>query len=368
YMVPSLAPSLSNAQVVLLTPATIDAGKSGIATSLNEIYLRIIEEECMRSGLRFKALEFDMVDDSLVFTDIRRDRCPFPDSDDILGYLYLALAPVAGHDPVLRSLSHVSSPVAIFDFIGGWKMPSFLKKTNVKLFTAAISGHTGQKVARYLCNLGHCHAAYISPFHAAQWSRTRYESIAETFAAANPRNSVQSFTFDNPPLVYQYYKDPAHDYGNYDMLYESYKTWKKNAPVDYSRQVEPVFTHLVPVILFSRAELHRVLRELFENALAQEHITVWVCANDQVAIAALEYLNENEAPVPGRISVFGFDDIYESVRYGLTTYNFNIRSILHSMLAWIINPRTMPSSYKNRPVELEGMIMERLTVRRACAR
>lgn len=60
----------------------------------------------------------------------------------------------------------------------------------------------------------------------------------------------------------------------------------------------------------------RLLQDTMHNLAAQKQHppTAWVCANDEVALAALEVLQDWNLAVPAQISVTGFDNIEESQR------------------------------------------------------
>jgi len=55
--------------------------------------------------------------------------------------------------------------------------------------------------------------------------------------------------------------------------------------------------------------------------LLGEHFTAAFCGNDQMALGLIHALNEAHRPVPGQVSVIGFDDIPEAAHFSppLTT-------------------------------------------------
>jgi DNA-binding LacI/PurR family transcriptional regulator len=66
---------------------------------------------------------------------------------------------------------------------------------------------------------------------------------------------------------------------------------------------------------------HRAGRRLLARAAAGEAVTAVFAGNDQMAVGLLRALAEEGVPVPGRVSVVGFDDVPEAAYYSppLTT-------------------------------------------------
>ncbi len=97
------------------------------------------------------------------------------------------------------------------------------------------------------------------------------------------------------------------------------------------------------------------------RALRRRDITAWVCANDAVAIDALDFLRERSVSVPGTISVVGFDNERRGMDHGLTTYDFSMRSIVDAMISFLTRPTEFLRTHRNRSVEIGGVVVERTT-------
>ncbi|MBD3321293.1 MAG: hypothetical protein GF350_09385 [Chitinivibrionales bacterium] len=101
------------------------------------------------------------------------------------------------------------------------------------------------------------------------------------------------------------------------------------------------------------------MEKLFDRAIEQKEITAWVCSNDTVAFMALDYLQRKDISVPEQVSVMGFDDSEQAHIRRLTSYNFNVDTLVYRIVNSVLNLRAFPKSKKR--VEIEGMIMERDT-------
>ena len=87
-----------------------------------------------------------------------------------------------------------------------------------------------------------------------------------------------------------------------------------------------------------------------------------MCANDWVALAALDYLKHRRSksklcPV---VQVVGFDNTYEAFDHNFTSYNFNIPALLDAMLSHILSPRRFgPRARTPERIRIEGGVIKR---------
>jgi DNA-binding LacI/PurR family transcriptional regulator len=103
-----------------------------------------------------------------------------------------------------------------------------------------------------------------------------------------------------------------------------------------------------------------LLAPLFEQALADRTITVWVCASDITAFDALSFLDKKHIRVPDQLSVVGFDNIpLLTASRRLTSFDFNAPGFAYRMLDFIVRPPKARGLYRHVPIEVEGSIMMR---------
>jgi LacI family transcriptional regulator len=106
------------------------------------------------------------------------------------------------------------------------------------------------------------------------------------------------------------------------------------------------------------------LAPMFEQALCRSGATAWVAANDRTALSALDFLHARGIAVPQQISVIGFDDFPEAFEHNLTTVNFNMPSLVHHVLDFIIGPSVLSSPGRQpRQIQIDPVIIERGTTR-----
>ncbi|MBD3321468.1 MAG: GntR family transcriptional regulator [Chitinivibrionales bacterium] len=364
YAPVSLTSHRANAgiRVILLS----DQEKKLWPGSLNEECIRILETECVAANVELQVIGYT---ETGKFFFARSDEELKPisslkDSDAILGYLYLIILDDEWRDAILRRLVSFNKPVALLDVVGGWDLSTRSQNNYVKHFSAATSSLPGRIAARYFLETGHRTVAYISPFHRARWSQNRWDGIRETFAAAGHEHAVTPFVWNKPPEVHSVYHDDALKNCPIDKLVNFFNTWKKSVPHFYVKRMDSYFNFQLGWRILTVAEFYRQLHKLFDSALGHENISAWIVANDDVALAALEYLQMNKIDVPGKISLLSFDDTRESLRQGITSYNFNMRAVVRTMLDYVLNTRTAKRKSTYQPSEIDGVIIERMTTAR----
>ncbi|MBD3343746.1 MAG: GntR family transcriptional regulator [Chitinivibrionales bacterium] len=361
YSIRQITAQKSGQRVVFIALADIQERLA--MGSLAEDYLRHLEIECSRSNIGIDIVGHKAGDADFSFIKPGAGAIKFADEEAVVGYLFPISAQTAGMEHVFRFLAHVRKPVALLDFTGGWQLPAYLCKENVRLFSSAVSPRSGRQVARYLLSRGHRNIAYISPFHKSLWSQNRLKGIREIYAQAGIDNSVLSFTQDNPPRYFRFYFEDETKGYSLERLLASYNAWKKDVPLHIRQKTDQLFGFQLPERIIPLAEMQHTISPLFKKAIAKKECTAWVVANDDIALWALEYLQQKNIKVPNTVSIVGFDDTHAAMNQGLTSYNFNMNAIAHAMLGFVLNKRSLSKGHSHRAIEFEGMIIERQTVR-----
>jgi DNA-binding transcriptional regulator YhcF (GntR family) len=206
------------------------------------------------------------------------------------------------------------------------------------------STENGILLARYLIELGHTHLAFISPWHANQWSIKRLKGIEEE--ATRQRCRVEIFCL---------YGD-----SEWDRLVpaQTDPVLLKNFPAETIAKIiegssSPVWDFISTNLGWNR--IRKDMVPLFEKALSSG-ATAWIGANDICALNALSWLREQSIPVPQHISVAGFDDTTEALRSDLTSFRFSSSSVARSMIYQILTSNRGPTLTRHK-----GMVVVRGT-------
>jgi hypothetical protein len=284
-----------------------------------------------------------------------------PDSDDILGYIYIITEPDSFRPELISWLSSFHKPVSIYDDSGGWEYPRALSRNkDMKVFTTSTTEDAGMHIARYLLGNGHYSIAYFSPFHKAAWSVRRLDGIKSTYRAAGYGGNVRCFTLDS----FRRHNDFRSGVGRrvniaaYDRFI---KSWLDSLPQLYAGRLQPLL-RTKAFIQTNYGEAAIRTAQLFARALAKKEITAWICANDNVAIMARDYLLKKRIPVPEKISIIGFDDSDNAYSKRITSYNFNLGLAARYIVGYVLNRRIISKSLRHKKTVIKGMIVERETV------
>jgi DNA-binding LacI/PurR family transcriptional regulator/DNA-binding GntR family transcriptional regulator len=295
-------------------------------------------------------------------------------------------------------LAQFNCPVAVFDSTGEFHLPPGTGKRPLQLFRmAAVSA--GRDMGRYLVNLGHRSAAYITLLHRHDWSTQRFAGLAKVFRMMGPGSKVTPFTIDTieghfdrafwlgdmgkdviekvfarttPFELTGYLAEIDRSRKNVMLVDDTrIKQLKTNVAVLgelAGRNLDPdIFAALRDAVIDEAAFKGNdyILEPLFEKACAEKNITAWIHGNSGEAHAALRFLKSKNIRVPQDISVVGFDNTATSFENRLTTYDFNMSKAMHRMFRFVTHDSPRAASAGLLPEELEGMIIERETAGKA---
>jgi DNA-binding LacI/PurR family transcriptional regulator len=163
-------------------------------------------------------------------------------------------------------------------------------------FNLSFGPAPGLTVGRHLRALGHRDIAFLSPFHASEWSQMRLQGILEGLEDGDA--SVEAFTNER---------------------FESAWHYRQSADSDAT----------------GSAMIRQVLREMLENSRLR-HIPCWVAVNDHVAWLVLEELRERGWPRPYIVS---FDNSSVCDTYQIDAFEFHTEGMVRQMIYHLLHPK-----------------------------
>ena len=343
--------------ILFCTPFSLsEASARSFATFSLYEFVRFLESECSRRNLRL--VPVCSADKGRAF---RKTVEALP----VLGCII--------HEPepgiLSETFSFLDTPIMVFDNISGFRLGSTAEfRAHAKSYSFQIDEKSvGAGMARFLLRMGHRKAAYISPFEFYGFSENRFAGMVDAFQAAGVGDGLTVARSergaeadawprgpDDPRLSRKVLETPLNvrDAGILDRL---------RSPAVPARGVDAPSTY--------RKELSKALAPVFDRTLKESDATVWVCANDAVAILALGFLQGKGIAVPGGISVAGFDNSEDASYTNLTSYSFDIPGIALDMLDRILRPANSRSGRPSeRIIMTTGMVIQRGTVGRVESR
>jgi DNA-binding LacI/PurR family transcriptional regulator len=358
----------------------------------------LLERECAGKGIKLEIVEFDFFNSPETLRAISKLS---PDKR-VAGYVldlwwYDSEAFRSMHIDLMVKLSVMNKPIAILDETGDFSLPrQFMPNPLFQVFS--ISGKkAGATVGRMLLASGHRSIAYISSQHSSLFSRVRLAGIVEQYSKAGYADGVRPIVGNamEPTLAH------AVDIAGFDEkmirkissveLTESQRADQYDSLMQFKRSnaarqmipddAEYFRKNLAGLIDLAKRGVDKeyfnsmcraaltetgtrllaiTLLPLFNRALAYKEITAWVMPTDNAAVAALHFLDDRNIPVPGKLSIAGFDnDPMNAIEHHLTTYDFNSIGFTHAILNFIARSRIPRGPYHHAPMEVEGMVIRR---------
>lgn len=271
---------------------------------------------------------------------------PYQSTDQFKRYfgvcLIKALPYSADFSLMLSSLSDLLIPISILEETGDFFGPiPKTKNKNIRIFPIGATSLASQQIGNYLLDLGHRQIAFISAWQKATWSQSRHQGLCNACALvknskvhlfADNRFSAGEIHLENIKLEESIERVPS-----IEEIIKTYTLFSPEQAESIALRAKRTFQSS---IYWHRLEIF--LQPLFDQAISNEKITAWVCADDRMSFLALRFLRKNGVAVPEKISVVGFEGAPESYDEGLTTFNFDLPGITQAMIAFICNPGFFP--------------------------
>lgn len=262
----------------------------------------------------------------------------------------------ARHILTLLLQTNTKTPVAVWMEESGveqWiqRTQGLQHKRHVCYFDVAYGKAPGIIVAKFLRENQFSRAAYFSPFHKAAWSIDRYQAIlveqqkwggvldpytlAEAVSPWDFRHAVEH----RPPA--QRVKSTLRQALTQGGIAERMIT-------DLENQVTEAFRNQL---------ISKTLQAQFERALKEKY-QAWVCANDLVALLALDFFEEREIPKRKQPHLVGFDNIPETFTVGISSLECGTMDLAKSMIEFLLRPG-LPAYAKRHVIRIPGHMYSR---------
>lgn len=244
-----------------------------------------------------------------------------------------------GAYPVLfGAMSRFDGPVSVVNHTGADLSPyASVLGRRLRVFAATSDRSAGVTVGRHLRDLGHRRVAYVSPLHAAQWSRERLEGLREAYTD-DPR-AVVPVCSDELPDKYSREAIAARN-ERLDRAGERLAAFAESSGDRDMRALTRAYAGMAQLMRLRVSEQAHIpaLRPLIERALACEQTTALVFPTDQLALAGLTFLRRRGVHVPRDRSVVGFDDTFDAFLECLTSYSFDRETMIRMAVSHLVGP------------------------------
>ncbi len=217
----------------------------------------------------------------------------------------------------------------------------------------------GEEVGAYLLRQGHRRVAFFSVYPMQRWVAHRYDGIRGVYSRNGLANSVVLCSPDRPEQNQQMLDSVLSGAGA-GATAEALRQLHEFADSVHHSRGPVLRDDPWPQYILRRAIAQR-LQPLFRRALTDPAITAWVSVEDSHGLAALDFLAGT--PAGRRVSVVSFDNSPESLRGGLTSYDFNLSLIVQRMLHHLLTPPRRVSVDSPLIEHVPGFVVERWSSR-----
>lgn len=303
-------------------------------------FRRALELEASRRGLRIESWGIDEAG------NLYRGKEPWTGNPaKVLAAVVVSLWHMREPTRSLSALNGLSIPVAIWDERSNEEdRPEFPR---VRWFRSGLSEKAGSVVGRHLVDQRHRHIGWISPFQGSLWSTRRQIGLAKACAQAVPAVALHSFVLADRWAPEQYTPDP-------EVARSLMEPLVALTPGALRSSLEAVVES--GQALLRDRELLLAMDGLFEKALRTPGLTAWVCANDDVARIAWNWLDDRGVAVGRDLALVGFDNTMAAQTAGLTSMSFLEDDLASGMVSYLLDPGHWRS---NGVVSLVGSLVVR---------
>lgn len=383
YRTPSYSSSRKRISRIIILCHQNSFGHMQLSINGDE-FIRNLEYQCAKSNVTFTIVLVDSHKGPFRVKPLHAGKpAELQDRSDVLGYIYIAVAPDAprgeeiqgevhydylhrmrhfreSSEQVLRTLWHIRKPIAIFTHEQELSIPDYVRESRFfGIFKTGTTQLPGEHMARFLLELGHTRIAYISAFSDSPWSRKRLRGFQRVFSAAGYPHGVTPCLVQGHASFFDYYPHVERrvDIASFMALYD---TWKRRNRLHESFQLDKAVENAVRWDCVDD-EIARQLEPVFEDIRKDPSITAWAAANDDTAYPAFRFLRRNNIALPHHLTLVSFDDMYNALHNGITSYNFNIQSLTLCLLRHVLDTPPRRGSRRRQFTEIKGYIIERLT-------
>jgi DNA-binding LacI/PurR family transcriptional regulator len=312
-------------------------------------FWRSLEGGCRRRNLALVAMSAEE------FLERQRRSRRRPSTQPVVGHILRNLdEPREVLVQTVAALDAVTGPVCVVDELGiAPELPRPKRPGRRRVFSIANSTAAGRAVGRFLRDNGHRRVAFLSPYHEVGWAVNRLgglrDGLGEGVVAGVLDKYPDDWSIRRAILSATPYRRLAREVERFSRACGIAQSLEQPFHLD------PAFTYVL------ERYLAQEMRPVFRRVVRDEEVTAWVGVNDATALAALAFLRERGG---ARVKVVGFDNTFEALAAGMTSYDFNVPALVQALLEHIVTFGSRRGR-EGRDLEIEGSVVERGSVGRS---
>ncbi|MDG5813651.1 GntR family transcriptional regulator [Chitinispirillales bacterium ANBcel5] len=273
--------------------------------------------------------------------------------ESVLGYI-LSSWHIKDCEECIFRLSVCNKPISV------WMENTVSEKRRwnrrVRFFNIGYSEKPGEQMAHYLMQVGHTQIAYVSPFHGSVWSQMRLRGIKKALSEAGHNYVLHPFVNTTHTSEWSVTDSLMCDQSFNNLL--NTDALEKYLPGNFRERITNFRLHGIELLR------DNMITELMSSALdlivENQAITAVIGANDLCALLMMHYIQHKAPYAQKRIALCGFDNSFEGLQGGLTSFNFNTHSLTTAMLDFVLHP-SLEKGKAGEVYYFEGSVIERLS-------
>jgi len=357
YYIKVYSPQPRRNKVVLITLRDTHSQTPAIITERTQKILETIYGECNRLHLFLEIVTCDKEGKTQhpeggKSTILQKNYA----AKNLLGFILLStgINHPSGVDTIIKNITSVKKPVAIFDENYSNTAIKTISKKH-RLFSISNDYHAGYQIGQHLVQRGVKSIGFISVVNQENWSLNRLQGLKAACAempevtisiAANTTTWHTLFNSEQVPGEHISEKEFV------DVLHK-YQSEARDYLARSSARLAHAIEHHNRLITIEGS-----LFKLCEQLIKKSACTVWVAANDTMALFCKDFLAKN---YPQRnIQIFGFDNHKDTRHSTISTYDFNANLCASNMIHFILN--ALSPLYRKSPekiIRTEGELVLR---------
>jgi hypothetical protein len=311
----------------------------------------------IEASQKYIELEFVTYEDWIaepVFLPLNCRACSnLQENDDTLGYIVSSWHMKNFADCVHR-LFPSGKPVAVW-IEHPTDIQTLTTRKQLGYFNIGYSKNAGRDIAEHFLKLGHREIAFLSPFHDSLWSRARLSGIIEAFQKQDSSCKVHPLVTTSAKSEWDYSENIIKMPGF--INHRELTGMTEKLPVFFEKRITHFYDEYFR--LYRDSLIIETIKSHLDYIIMNRSITALITANDHSALLALDYFKNRDIPVPSRISLAGFDNSFNALVNGLTSYSFDTYSMVREMLSHITN--TPNRKNQSNMYLFDGTVIERAT-------
>lgn len=266
--------------------------------------------------------------------------------EGIAGFVVERTAADALFVPLIESLARLRLPIVVMDNHPPYTPPGqvldpVVGQARVALVHYCLDREMGRDVARYALAMGHRHIAYFHAVEEAAYSADRLYGMrmemadrecGHVHAVAGNRSASP-----RPYVRYVLEQAEARVFGELNWDSQTRQALEAAGLVGNGNLLNPTGSNVIELLLEAEPQLLAAA----EQALARTDITLWICANERLAVILYHLLRQRKVGIPRDLSFMCMDASIQTMLLRITSYTMAVEEAVSAAVTAVVRPESL---------------------------